>query len=210
MPIHAAGIYHTFGGPSPICVSDYFVSSYTPSLGALVDGWQRPSPNPDVLKVLTAVQPNPGQPYSFLGQVRNELEEIVKVVPKENLVHLGGSDEPDFDGVHTTVQNVLDKLPEANMLHLACHGTQDMADPLRSGFILANGERLTIEELAKHHLPNAHTAILTACHTASNDRRQPEDAINLASAMLVVGFRSVLATKWRVRLLAYCDLQLIL
>lgn len=190
IPIHAAGIYR---GPSPISVSD-FVSSYTPSLGALIDAGRRPKAQS--LKVLAAIQPNPGNGWCRLGQAANELQEIVKKVPKDCLLHLGSSSEPDFDGARTTVKNVIDKLSEASLLHLACHGTQDKTDPLRSGFILANGERLTVEELMRLHLPNAHTAILSACHTASNDAGQPDESINLASAMLSVGFRSIVATKW--------------
>ena len=175
-------------------MSDFFVSSYTPSLGALLDARARPTPTE--IKILAAIQPNPRSGWSYLPEVKKELEEIVQSVPPEHLLHLGDLDRPDFDGTHTTVKNVIDKLPEAGVLHLACHGTQDMADPLSSGFILANGERLTVEELIKHRFPNAHTAILSACHTASNDTEQPDESVNLASAMLFLGFQSILATKW--------------
>lgn len=200
MPIHAAGIYR---GSSPMCVSDFFVSSYTPSIGALIDAWKRPSRSPiSHLKVLAAIQPNPGAGWTRLPEVGNKLREIVSSVPGEDMVSLSDSSAPDFDGIHTTVKNVVDKLPIANVLHITCHGTQDIADPLSSGFILANGERLTIEELMKYNLPNAHIAILSACHTASNDTELPENSINLASAMLSLGFRSVLATKWPM-----CDLD---
>lgn len=191
MPIHAAGIYH---GPSPVCLSDFFVSSYTPTLGALVDTLERPIPTE--VKVLPAIQPSPKNGWSNIYQVKEELEQIVQLVPPENIIKLGDSTEPDFEGVHASVKNVLEKLPEASILHLACHGKQDTYDPLKSGFILANGEKLTIEELMKHRLPNAHTAILSACYTASNDVNQPDESINLASAMLFLGFRSIVATKW--------------
>ena len=118
------------------------------------------------------------------------------VVPPENLISLGDSDQPDFEGIHTTVKNVVDKFSEATVLHLACHGTQDPKDPFKSGFILANGERLTIEEMIKHRFPNAHTAILSACHTSSNDAEQPDESINLSSTLLHLGFSSILATLW--------------
>ena len=191
MPIHAAGIYR---GSSPSCVSDYYISSYTPTLGALVKARMRPYPTN--LKVLAAIQPNPGKGYSQLRNVQEELREIVAVVPPENLISLGDSDQPDFEGTQTTVKNVIDKFSEATVLHLACHGTQDREDPFKSGFILANGERLTIEEMIKHRLPNAHTAILSACHTSSNDAEQTDESMNLASTLLHLGFSSILATKW--------------
>lgn len=193
LPIHAAGIYR---GNSPTCLSDFFVSSYTPSLGALIDA--RKCPIPKELKVLAAAQSTPGGTWNPLTNVVSELEEIGKIVPPENLVYLAGNDQLDFTGEHTSVQNVLEKLPEASVLHLACHGEQDMHNPVKSGFILANGERLTIQELIKHRFPNAYMAILSACHTASNDAEQPEEVMNLAGALMFLGFGSILGTKWYV------------
>ena len=191
MPIHAAGVYND---QSSIGVSDFFVSSYTPTLEALLEARERPVLSG--LKVLAAAQPNPGKGYSRLPSVKAELQEIVDVVPRENLLLLGDCTLPDFEGHHTTIKNVLRKLPEANVLHLACHGNQDVKHPLDSGFILANGEKLTVQDLVKCRLPNAHTAILSACHTASNDVKQPDEAVNLANTLLALGFSSILATKW--------------
>lgn len=128
--------------------------------------------------------------------VKKELQEIVSVVPPEDFIFLGNSDEPDFEGVHTTVGNVIVKLPEATVLHLACHGTQSEEDPFKSGFILANGDRLTIEELMKIRFPKAYTAILSACHTSSNDVQQPDESINVASTLFHLGFSSIVASKW--------------
>lgn len=122
--------------------------------------------------------------------------EITQLVPPECLVPLSDSKEPDLDGHITTVKNVLKKLPEANVLHLACHGDQSTSHPLDSGFILANAEPLMIQELVKCRLPNAHTAILSACHTASNDAMQPDESVNLSNTLLFLGFSSILATKW--------------
>lgn len=191
MPIHAAGIYQ---GPSPICVSDFFVSSYTPTLTALLEARKRRDPTD--IKVLAAIQPEPGRGWSNLRHTKDELKEVVRAVPQEYLVSLNESSQPDLEGTHTTVQNIIKKLLDATILHLGCHGIQDARDPLKSAFILANAERLTIEELMKHPLRNAYMAILTACYTASNDTGQPDDSLNLANAMLFLGFRSILATMW--------------
>lgn len=191
LPIHAAGSYRQ---NPPICLSDFFVPSYTPTLTALLDARARTAPR-DV-KVLAAVQPKPGGGWSWLPKAKDELAEIIQVTPPANMLFLGDTDQPDYEGLHTSVENVLKKLPEASVLHLACHGTQNSADPLSSGFVLANGEKLTIEELMKYQLPNAHTAILSACHTASNDNEQPYEAVNLSSALMFLGFSNILASKW--------------
>ncbi len=228
MPIHAAGIYE---GDSPVCVSDFFVSSYTPTLSALIEARKRPIPTE--LKVLVAAQPNPGGRWRKLRSVKDEMEEIIRIVPPHNLLFPGDTSDfngrsasasfksvlqkypetaavrlahpenlgdatslPDFDGRDTSVANIVEKLPQATILHLACHGTQDQANPLDSGFILANHETLTVEKLMKLQLPNAHIAILSACYTASNDEKQPDEGMNLASALFFLGFSSILATKW--------------
>lgn len=186
MPIHAAGRY---GSDRPVSVSDLFISSYTPTLSALLEA--RKHPEPEELLVLPVAQPSPGKGFSRLPSVTEELELILKAVPPENLSHIPSSVEG-----YASVKGALSQLSKASIVHFACHGVQDSTDPLRSAFILADGERLTIEELMKHPLPHAHAAILSSCHSASNDSQRPDEALNLASAMLFIGFRSILATKW--------------
>ncbi|KAJ3476426.1 hypothetical protein NLI96_g11167 [Meripilus lineatus] len=191
MPIHAAGIYK---GEMCTSVSDYFISSYTPTIKALLRARERSLPTG--CKVLTVAQPNPGASMIKLPSVKDELQKILEIVPHNNLIPLGNSEKPDPDGKDTTVENVVSKLPDANILHIACHGVQDKKDPLKSGFILADQKRLTVEKILELDLPNAHTAILSACHTASNDPAIPDESINLASALLYAGFCSILGTKW--------------
>lgn len=198
MPIHAAGIYRRQS--TSICVSDFFVTSYTPTLTALIDARKRSErvDGEKEIKVLAAIQPNAGGGWFGLPSTVDELREIEQVVPRECLIRLGpqSTDELDYKGTHTTVANVLSRLSEATVLHLGCHGVQSSVDPLESAFILANGEKLTVEELMKHPLKRGQIAILSACHTASNDAAQPDEGINLAGVMLFVGFSSVLGTKW--------------
>ncbi len=130
--------------------------------------------------------------------MKDELKEIIQATPPINILSLSDTDqaEPDHEGRYTTVENVLKKLPEASVLHLACHGTQIATDPFSSGFILADAKTLTIEKLMQYQLPNAHTAVLSACHTASNDVEQPDEAINLSSALMFLGFSNIIGTKW--------------
>ncbi|KAJ3485221.1 hypothetical protein NLI96_g5099 [Meripilus lineatus] len=40
-------------------------------------------------------------------------------------------DKLDLTGEHTTVHNVLEMLPEVSILHLACHGQQDVDNPVK-------------------------------------------------------------------------------
>jgi CHAT domain-containing protein len=92
------------------------------------------------------------------------------------------------------VKEVLQQLPAAHVLHLACHGQQHL-DPLKSSFALKDGP-LTISALMGLNLPNAMLAYLSACETAKGDANQPDQAVHLAASMLFCGFRSVVATMW--------------
>jgi CHAT domain-containing protein len=93
-----------------------------------------------------------------------------------------------------SVQSVLDSLPAAHVLHLACHGHQDQ-EPLQSNFALNDGP-LTIASLMNLNLPNAMFSFLSACETAKGDQNQPDQAVHLAASMLFCGFRSIIATMW--------------
>ncbi|KAH8088970.1 CHAT domain-containing protein [Cristinia sonorae] len=213
MPIHAATATAT-NTTDTSSVSDFFVSSYTPTLEALLNARARSPPSSPTTttttKVLAAIQPNPGSGWSPLPSTRAELDEVRSSVPAANLLRLspdGDADaEGEREGKYTTPETILARLPDASVLHLACHGDQVVRDPLRSGFVVRGGERLTVEMLMRSHERcrteggggggGGGVAVLSACHTAGGDRERPDEAINLASAMLFVGFRSVLATMW--------------
>jgi hypothetical protein len=97
----------------------------------------------------------------------------------------------------TTVADTTAVVQTANIVHLACHGIQDIGDATQSGFCLGDG-RLTIAKLMELKLDNAFLAFLSACETAKGDKQQPDQAMHLAAAMLFSGFKSVVATMWYV------------
>lgn len=136
----------------------------------------------------------------------HEVKSITGIVPDGNIIPLPEDDSPlvgDDKTAGMSISTLLQKLPDAHILHLACHGLQDKEDPLRSGFVLRDG-LLTISRLMPMKpLPNAFLACLSACETAKSDASQPDQAVHLAAAMLFTGFRSVVATMWRVPNHAY-------
>jgi CHAT domain-containing protein len=97
------------------------------------------------------------------------------------------------------IASVMSALPDSPILHLACHGQQDLENPLKSGFMLSDG-MLTVRELMRLDLKNAFLAFLSACETAKGDPQHPDQNFHLAAAMLFVGFRSVIATMWSVKI----------
>jgi CHAT domain-containing protein len=146
-----------------------------------------PSSTSDILVV--AVPGAPG--LSSLPNASLEADAVQQLVPLDTLTTLSGD--------VATIPAVLEALPRASVLHLACHGHQAQDEPLSSGFSLYDG-RLTLERLMHMQLPKAQLAYLSACETASMDEYQPDEVINLAATMLFAGFKSVIATMWYVGL----------
>jgi hypothetical protein len=81
------------------------------------------------------------------------------------------------------------------MVHLACHGIQDLTEPHRSHFSLTNGD-LTVARLMETDLKHAFFAFLSACETARGDPKHADEVVHLASTMLFAGLKSIVATMW--------------
>jgi CHAT domain-containing protein len=187
LPVHAAGDYSS--GGSHECLSDYVVSSYTPTLSALTRaryGWQ-PIPLADVKSVIIC-EASAGRNY--LPNVQEELEVVRDTFEAAQTQIVNASSS------HTTCAQMRSLLAEspAHILHLASHGVQE-ADPLKSAFLMQDGG-FTIKDLMDLDLPHAALAFLSACETAKGDERAPDQAVHLAASMLFCGFRSVIGTMW--------------
>jgi CHAT domain-containing protein len=187
LPIHAAGIHQDGNLES---ASDYFISSYIPTLSALATarkGWDS-LPSAMVTGVLAGCATSPRQVP--LLNVEREIE-VTKVCFERaaaNILHLSSP--------NTAVQVLREALEgqSAHILHLACHGEQaDSA--LESAFLLSDG-KLAIHDLMTMRLPDAVIAFLSACQTARGSSLHPDQAVHLAASMLFCGFRSVVGTMW--------------
>jgi CHAT domain-containing protein len=164
---------------------DYAISSYTPTLATLLTP-RPPTVNP--FKIAVVIQPNtPGHPP--LPFTESELEKIRSHVPNESLVTFGVPGSP------ASVGTIFSQLPDLSIIHLACHGRQDLRSPLESALLLEDGD-LKVSQIIRMSLPNASLAFLSACQTAKGDENLPDEAIHLASSLLFAGFRGVVATMW--------------
>jgi CHAT domain-containing protein len=198
LPIHAAGKYDRQSQIPIDTVADYVISSYTPTLTALLS-----SPLPlfatnSPVRTTAIIQPtSPG--YLHLPYTEEELRTIEKIIPKEWLTSLGTVESP------ATVETVLQHLQTSSIIHFACHGIQDKQKPLQSA-LLIDSDRLTMSQIMKtsgfaHDRPenpgkHLGLAFLSACQTASGDKKAPDEAMHLAATLLFAGFRSVVATMW--------------
>jgi CHAT domain-containing protein len=189
LPIHAAGIYNP-DEPS-ISLANFAISSYTPTLTALLRASRQKSPEERDFKVLGIAQPKtPNTPE--LPSTVEEFKHIQKHASKHNLP------VRYLEGTAATVQEVLDGMNECPWVHFACHGIQHNGEPEKSALLLQDGP-LELLEITKNSLPRADFAFLSACQTATGDVNYPDEAIHIAAGMLLAGYRSVIATMWSIK-----------
>jgi CHAT domain-containing protein len=191
LPLHAAGVYN---GTRKVCCSDFVVSSYTPTVTALLRAQKRSTPlrQDGISFALIAEKQAQQRGLELIPGVDKEIDKVAAVAKSSNvaIIHQQAGS--------TTVVDTSPVMQAANIVHLACHGVQDVSNATQSGFCLGDG-RLTISKLMELKLDDAFLAFLSACETAKGDHNQPDQVMHLAAAMLFSGFRSVIATMWCVR-----------
>ncbi|KAG8705465.1 hypothetical protein FRC11_009017, partial [Ceratobasidium sp. 423] len=183
LPLHAAGDYDQ----PQSRVFDYVISSYTPTLTALLSCTPS-SLNQDsgVLAIGQAATPGhkplPGT-TTELASVKGHTEAKAKY--------------SQLIGDQATRKGVLDAMEQHDWVHLACHAHQNVETPTKSGFHLHDGT-LDLSAINQRSFKNKGLAFPSACQTATGDEKLPDEAIHLASGMLMAGYPSVIATMWSV------------
>ncbi|CAE6478292.1 unnamed protein product [Rhizoctonia solani] len=148
LPLHAAGDYTQPRSR----VFDYVISSYTPTLTALLARTPRLlHQNCRVLAIGQASTPG----RSPLPGTTRELAHV-KSHTRAKAEYLQLTND------QATTTAVLDAMEQHDWVHLACHAHQNVEDPTKS------------------------------------DEKLPDEAIHLASGMLMAGYPSVIATMWSV------------
>jgi CHAT domain-containing protein len=183
VPVHAAGIYKSSHRD---CCADYAVSSYTPTVAALLRAQQGVQAyGIDQVKLLLIAAEHAQESAPALHYVPQEIKSISTVAEQAHAcaVFAEGS------------AHAVASLPAANMAHFACHGTQDASEPHKSRFCLSDGS-LSVSELMEVDLKDAFFAFLSACETAKGDTKHADEVVHLAASMLFAGFRSIVATMW--------------
>jgi CHAT domain-containing protein len=196
LPIHAAGLYNLDNVKDfeSCCLSDYCVSSYTPTIGALLSSQGKSTiPRRDVQLLLAAIP----EPFAstMLPAALEEAILISTIAPHKALISPTPDKVESVQNWACMAEEVIQLLPDATILHLACHGVQDASNPLDSGFIMRD-KMMKVGDLIRLNLPNARLAFLSACETAQGDMERPDEALHLAATMLYAGFKSVIGTMW--------------
>nr|WP_237524947.1 CHAT domain-containing protein [Streptomyces sp. SID5643] len=182
LPLHAAG-HHGQGGPG---VLDFVVSSYTPTVRALINARTRTAATardaPRVLAVGVAHTPG----YAPLSATLQEAGSLAQ-----------DSALPPLLGEHATRRAVLDALARCDWAHFACHAHADEAYASGSRLIL-HDQPITVMDIDRLRLEGAELAYLSACSTASVRTALAAEALHLGTAFQLAGFRHVVATRWNV------------
>jgi len=103
-----------------------------------------------------------------------------------------------LEGEAATVSRVKLEVESCSSIHFACHASQNIDNPLKSGFDLHDG-RLELAEIMKLKIVHSEFAFLSACQTSAGDEKLSEEAVHLAAGMLAVGYRGVVATMWSIK-----------
>ncbi|KAJ7160573.1 CHAT domain-containing protein [Mycena crocata] len=191
LPIHAAGVYEE---TNTSCVMDYIISSYTQTITALLDP---PTKVATSFKMTMVIEPDAPDCDPLPG-AEQELKNIAKRVPNQMLTVIGDKEQ-------ATVETALLHLRGSSILHFACHGTQNLQQPLDSGLILRDGS-LKVSDIMRRSENSAQLdlrshmalAFLGACETAKGDTIVPDEAMHLAATLQFAGFRGVVATLWTI------------
>jgi CHAT domain-containing protein len=186
LPLHAAGHHGT-----PATVIDRVVCSSTPTLRALAHARRstvstvRPASD---RAVVVAMPRTPGS-YSDLRGAETEAAVVQRHFPGQ---------VDTLTGMAASHEAVVAALSQARWAHFACHGHSDLADPSSSHLVLADHQTqpLTVVDLARLRMDNAELAFLSACSTARPGVRLADEAIHLAAAFQLAGYRHVIGTLW--------------
>ncbi|KAH9053720.1 CHAT domain-containing protein [Lactarius vividus] len=181
LPLHAMGPIPS-GDSDGLYFMDLYISSYTPTLSALIESRKsRSQPiTPEKPSLLLVAQPE------TLHGAWGEIDAVQAV----------GSSVTTLVSATATPETIVEGLKVHRFAHFVCHGLLEIGKPFDASFEL-HGDNLTLLEIVRSQLPTAEFAFLSACHTAElTEDSIADEGLHLASAMQFCGFRSVIGTMW--------------
>ncbi|KAK6524473.1 hypothetical protein TWF281_011381 [Arthrobotrys megalospora] len=192
LPLHAAG-YHS--PPFTKTTLDRVVSSYSPSIKALLYARQNSQKNTDLASgeaLFVSMDTTPG--YPDLRFAREEVNMLEKILPGHFLKRK--LERP-------SKRELLDQLKSCKIFHFAGHGESDPLDPSKSSLLVSDWKDnpLTVESLIglDLRLQSPVLAYLSACSTSESDAEELlDEGIHLAAACQLAGFQHVVGSIWEV------------
>lgn len=192
LPLHSAGFHDDPDDTTRRAVIDRVVSSYTPTLRALLEARSPRSSAASTTQdadgggrlLIVSLDDTPGQ--RPLNGTRER--DALRAIPQERRTEL--------EGPRATRQDVLTALSSHRWVHFSCHGDQDLHEPSRGGLQMYD-EMLTIADISAAQFHGDYAG-LAACKSAVGGVELLDEAITLAAALHYTGYRHVVATLWSV------------
>jgi len=181
LPLYAMGPIPSDDGV-PRYFSDLYISSYTPTLLALIES--RKLSKSSLEKPSIPLVANPDE---ALQQAFPEIWSIQRLDAKVTTLM----------GARARNSAVLEGLRDHRFTHFVCHGNLVPEKPFEAYFGLHEDNRLTLHDIVRSRLPDAEFAFLSACHTAElTEGSIADEGLHLTAAVQYCGFRSVVGTMW--------------
>jgi CHAT domain-containing protein len=191
LPLHAAWTEDLSTPTGRLYFLDEFTVSYAPSARALHHA--REAAERAVADRVLAVEEPLAAGASPLPNVHAEVTAIAGlfetpvILPREK----------------ATRQNVLKELRQVQVIHFACHGSNNWQSALESGLLMADDENgktvwLTVRDLLASGQVGGRLATLSACETGIIGMDLSDEVVALPSALLKAGFGGVAASLWSV------------
>jgi CHAT domain-containing protein len=183
LPVHAAR--YRRDGETRYLLDDV-VMSFAPSARSLLAA--RPADRPGDVRLVGVAEPQ-----------ASGLERLPFAVAEATAVRqLFPGTSSVLTGPEATKPTLVRELAGATHVHLACHGSFDIDQPLRSGLFLANDDMLTLGELFDvRPLAGVRLVVASACQSAVSDvAHAPDEATGLPAGLVYAGADTVAGTLW--------------
>lgn len=207
LPLHAALVRGSAVSSPPVSLQDIVRVSYAPSGRIWAACRERAHGYPGDMQsseALVVSNPLPLILAQPLGGAEAEGREVRRIVGASERGRVVLNDSP-LEGEAARHRAVLRAIrahaTSLTHLHFACHGLVDWTHPQRSGLVLANDKRLTINDVldpAQTRFTQLRLAVLSACQTALPGTELPDEVVGLPSAWLQAGASEVIASLWPV------------
>ena len=182
LPLHAMGPIPSDGGDL-LYFSDLYISSYTPTLSALITSRKPDSDTQTPTQpTLLVAQPSPSPPGAWPdAQAIRDLDLQVTSLGQGN----------------ATPAAVLDGLQHHQFACIAYNGELSTGSPFEASIRIPSGEYLTLLDFVRSRHPAGEFALLPGSHTAElTEGSIPDEALHLSAAVQYSGYRSVIGTLW--------------
>jgi CHAT domain-containing protein len=100
-------------------------------------------------------------------------------------------------GVEANLSTLTSQAPNANVIHLACHGQFRPDNPLFSALRLSDSW-LTVRDTYKLDLQQCGLVVLSACETGVGALAPGDDLVGLARGFISAGAPSLIVSLWMV------------